>query len=332
MRWSTDPGDQKNLVQAVNSAVSNALCNSTDSEPQIVANLVWELPRAINRIVSSGGWTLQSGGVFVHAQPFVKCNNFPDISPSSVEIGDLLLLRTEVRGEQVSNRRALLLQAKKATGFPARPDNTNQLHLYNSWPSFEYVRSTKFLNGKKRHITGLDLYDASRFLLISDHGCCHPSQPRFCHLSCHSQCCTLTASPTNPELSHYRCFISELIDFLLGDAGKAFDSPPPSRTRKWDRVIEDLRLVTAKQRSTFVGRAAGTMTGERGQGHVLFFLSGAQPATHGILRSLWMGESYMSENMNDGPPQVPANWSGEDSESGGISMIEFIITNEAKAE
>jgi hypothetical protein len=327
MKWSIDPYYQRQLFKACYTAINDACCSTILGEPQIVANLVWSLPRAINDIANLAGWALQSSGVFVHAQPFVKCEDFPDSSSSSVEIGDLLLLRTEVHGTQVTGRRALLLQTKKVSGFPVKPDNENQLHLYATWPSFEYVRSTTDLNGKKRHITGLDLYDASRYLLIADH--VH-SSPRYCHLIYPHHCCVLTASPTMPELSHYRCFVSELIDFLLGDAGKVFNTPPPARTRNWDRVIEDLINVTAKRVSVFMGRAAGSTTLARGQG--LFFLSGVQLANQGILYGLLGDEHSLDENTNDGPPRVPAERMWVDNQSDGISIIEFIISKEVRAE
>jgi hypothetical protein len=327
MKWSIDPYCKAELIRAVYSTINGACYNTSATEPQIVANLVWQLPRAINDMATLTGLALRSGGVFVHAQPFVKCKNFPASSPSSVEIGDLLLLRTEMYRGQVSDRRAMLLQAKKVSGFPAKHDNANQFYLYNNWPTFEYVRSTKYLNGKKRQVTGLDLYDASRYLLIADH--VYSSQ-RYGHLIFPHHCYVLTASPTMPDLSHYRCFVSELIDFLLGDAGKAFSSPPPARTRNWDRVIEDLINVTAKQVSVYIKRAAASTAQARGQG--LLFFSDVQQTTDGYLHTLLDGKYPEYENMNEVLFQVPAEWTDGDNESGGISIIEFIVSKEVSPE
>lgn len=328
MKWSIDIYDYRNLLRAVNVGISDALCKPKLNEPQIRANLVWTLPRAINAFSLGRKWTLKSGGVFVHSRPLVKFNNQKQVSVS-VEIGDLLLLRTEVSGEKVTDRRALLLQAKKVSKFPVTPDNDDQHDLYANWPFFEYVYSTSALNKKKRHITGLDLHDASRFLLISDRTvehfhcleCCYSFYPCFCEV--------MTASPTKPKLSHYRCFVSELVDFLLGDAGKAFKNPPPARTRNWDKVINDLVTVTAKRRSAFVKSPEGTT---RGQGDVFFFLSREQPGDYGLLHALWGDGASLNEKANDGPPQVPAQWTKSDSENNGISVIEFIVSNERRAE
>jgi hypothetical protein len=332
MMWSIDSSDYYRLFMTSWLAIDAALGNRTKSEPQLVANLVWEIPRAINTLSSVGGWTIRSGGVFVHAQPFVECKSFPHNKPGSVEIGDLLLLRTEVRRGQASHRRALLLQAKKVSDLPATPDNANQHHLYATWPAFSYARSTKELNRKKRHITGLDLHDASRYLLIRNQAgrCFH--QPR-CWCTFHPCCChVVTASPTQPKLCYYRCFLCELIDFLLGNAGKAYTFPPPVRTRNWDRVIEDMITVTTKRRSAFVRRAAKATADSRGQGRAFSFLSGDLSETYGNLHSLWAGEQRWPENGNDGPTSVDEEWPVENDESGGISIIEFIVSSEETPE
>ncbi len=329
MKWSLTSVEYDEIYLSIHTALYNALSLHSTSEPQLVANLVWELPRAVNSISLPGVWSVKSAGVFVHAQPFVKCNCFPDPRPKSVELGDLLLLRTEVCRGQVTNRRAMLLQAKMVTHLPATPDNSNQHHLYTNWPTFEYVRSTRALNGKKRHVTGLDLYDASRYLLISDQRFRYPCCLQCWHIFTPQYCCANTASPTAPELSHYRCFAMELVEFLLGDSGKAFVIPPPKRTRNWDRVIEDLIEVTSLRRSVFMRRAAGTATEGRGQGPFLSFQSGNQLSTNGIIQTL-MDRSSQSEIINDGPPEVPEMWPDEKDDGGGISIVEFVVSTDGE--
>lgn len=87
--------------RAVTLALKDAFKNLKSSEPQLVANLVVELPKRINQLALTGSGTLAAGGVFVHAQPRVTCTTFPAAEPASVEIGDLLLIRTFVINEQV---------------------------------------------------------------------------------------------------------------------------------------------------------------------------------------------------------------------------------------
>jgi len=330
MKWDLNQADYHKLVNAVVHALSEAFKDPSKKEPQLVCNLVWYLPQWINGINFSRGYSVKSGGVFVHAQPFVKCDTFPDPVPASVEIGDLLLLRTGTQHGAVIDRRALLLQAKKIHHLPAKPDNKNQHHLYARWPSFEYVRSTAALNGKKRHVTGLDIYNAAKYLLIGrDSLCCM----NFPHCLClyyfytHSACenCVLTALPSEPKVSHYYCFIHELINFLLGDAGKTFLSPPRQRTRNWDRVIEDLTTVTARQVSIYMQRASSGATSTRGQN--LAFCTGDFPK-YSMLSRAGVPTNKISLGKN-GPPEIPEEWP-QDGDEGGISIIEFLVESEGE--
>lgn len=113
MRVRLPVNDIVKIVDAVACALSQAFKNPKSSEPQLVANLVYELPNHINKVALSGTAKVEAGGIFVHARPFVSCASFPDTQPGSVEIGDLLLIRTLVINKTVMERRALLLQAKK---------------------------------------------------------------------------------------------------------------------------------------------------------------------------------------------------------------------------
>ncbi|MHB8679671.1 MAG: hypothetical protein ACYC7G_08055 [Rudaea sp.] len=253
--------DMEQLGDAVAQALHDAFHNLARSEPQLVANLVSALPKHINHINFSGTATIKAGGVFVHARPFVACASFPDKTKASVEIGDLLLIRTLVVNKKIEERRALLLQAKKDR-IPATPDNPNQWHLYERWPQFTYTARSGRLKGKKRHIREPDMYDAAKYLVISAYATAHHS---------HGTCCVdwpffwlyhgpeiyshHTAQPTKPEISRYRCFVGELLEFLVGNAGKVFDKPA-LRSRGWNRVIYDLIEETARAKTIFMGRAA----------------------------------------------------------------------------
>ncbi len=334
MKWSLDIEDRIALAGTLHSATRTALCGQNQSEPQLVANLVCGLPRAINALTFSGGFTIKSGGVFVHGQPFVRCQNFPKTSPASVEIGDLLLVRTEIKNEEVAERRALLLQAKMLKSLPATPDNANQHHLYANWPPFTYIRSGEILNAQERHITGLDLYHASRYLLITKHACCRPWHAGWCQLLYPGACCSMTASPSHPRLSHYRCFVGEVLDFILGDAGKPFViPPPPSRTKNWDRVIKDLTTATALRASSYIERASGSNTDARGQGILFALPSGTQLSSYGVTRDIWSNPSLAELTLScDSPPKDPGEWPEASDDDGGISIIEFVVSDEGRSE
>lgn len=285
---------------------------------------IWffQLPKFINTIQFSGATKVAAGGVFVHARPFVTCASFPSASPASVEIGDLLLIRALVVNGKVEERRALPLQAKKTDGIPAAPDNKNQWHLYEQWPGFTYATRSGGLNGKKRHIKEPDMYEAAKYLLIGSDlaaSCWSQMCPVgwLCHLCYHRLgiCAHYTAQPTTPELSQYRCFASELVDFLAGNAGKIFDKPK-AMTRGWNRVIQDLIDETAKAQTIFMGRAAGqTKKSTRGSG-LLFMSSTKDSKFFSALGGIKVEDSRK-------PPDVPDKWG--DGDGGGISIIEFVI-------
>lgn len=315
------------IIEAVVCALENAFHNSALTEPQLVANFVWALPEYINNIHLPGETKVKAGGVFVHARPLVQPASFPCQSPKSVEIGDLLLIRTLVVDGSVKEKRALLLQAKKADSIPAVPDNKNQWHLYEQWPLFTYAARSGGLTGKKRHIKEPDMYDAAKYLLI----CTNPVAPWQAPPCCITwpyyglyhwplKCAISTAQPTKPEIGRYQCFAHELVGFLIGNAGKYFNEPAP-RTRGWDRVIQDLITETAKATTIFMGRAAGQTTrSTRGSG-VLFMITAKQSDFFSVA---FGGESTSSRE----PPDIPREWQSDDDTSGGISIIEVIFEQE----
>lgn len=211
-------------------AIRAALGNPAQNEPQLVANLVWQIANQFSKVVD-----VRVHGVFVHSRPTVSSKRFPSTKPPSVEIGDLLLLRSnQTQSGKRTAHRALLLQAKKAPRIPASPDNPNQWFLYSRWPTFIYAAKMGALTGRRRNVTGVDLYDAAQYLLIAD---LSPTaippfiplwHPRWPHRPT-----TFTAHPSYPALTHYERFLDVLVRFIMGyggtknkGAGRA-DGPKP---------------------------------------------------------------------------------------------------------
>ncbi len=164
------------------------------------------------------------------------------------------------------------MQAKKANSFPVKPASSNQHHLYSKWRTFEYVRAGPALDGKRRHITGNDVYNGAKYLLI-DNGNRNTGMSfllEFCILF-HRRILPeiLTAQPYQPVLKHYDCFLREVVAFILGDAGKPYAVPVPRNQRNWDRVISDLVKVSAQSKSVFVRRASAGEFDRRGLGRLL---------------------------------------------------------------
>jgi len=337
VKWNIDTKFRVELENRIESALAAAFSNPFAYEPQLVANMIWHLPHHIDGISSQNGHQIRSSGIFIHGQPFVKCDEFPDPRPMSVELGDLLLLRTAVVNGVVSERRAMLLQAKKYRKGPVAPDNRNQQALYENWPTFEYVRSTPALNGKKRHLTGCDLYSAAKYLLIKDQRGCTPGCPALglTYPLCEGSCPALvTAHPTSPTLSNYREFKTELFEFILGDAGKAFVSPPPKRERNWDKVIDDLTTITAERHSSWMRRASSNKSNERGQmlyrsiRRQMDFAVGTS-SKHSQLDYTQFPRQTEMDKMYDGPPEIPPmEFDGEEYEDGGMSILEFVVSHE----
>ena len=321
-------GDMVQIGDAVADALYNAFKNPTQSEPQLVANLVFEFPKEINKVNLSGATKVAAGGVFVHSRPFVACKSFPNSTPESVEIGDLLLIRTLVVNGNVAEKRALLLQAKKTDSIPVIPDNKNQWHLYEQWPGFTYAPRSGGLTGKPRHIKEPDMYEAAKYLLI-DNGSYARGRHYICCIGCQFHwhrrwpdiCFQHTAQPTTPKISRYRCFAGELVEFLAGNAGKVFAKPKP-RTRGWDRVIQDLIDETAKAKTIYAGRAAGQSTSAMRGNSVSFCSLAGQSG----FSQFGGGDDGVANDFEE-PPNVPADWNGDD-DGGGISIIEFVVEQE----
>lgn len=331
MRLTPSPSDYDNLLVAIHDAFRAAFRDPKQREEQLVANLVWRLPKQLNDVTLSGGNSLRTGGVFVHRQPLVKADSFPDAKNKSVEIGDLLLLRTAYHNGCLVDRRAMLLQAKKTKKLPARPDNKNQYHLYADWPRFEYVQSTPRLNGQRRHIRGFDVHNAAKFLLISDGSSswpgCGTMLSSVCRLLCLDyHCQTVTAHPTKPHLTHHRCFAMDLLEFILGDSGKTYQTDIHHRANGWDKVIEDLTTITAERNTVFIKRASSGESSTRGDMMRMHFLSGEMPLSR--LGELNIHTSDADSDMQ-GPPEVTnRDDGGGDEEGRGISILEFTISSE----
>lgn len=255
--------DYKHISRVICETLTAAMSKPAD-EPELIARLVHKIAE-MPLFLKPRNVAITAGGVFIHQQPKVTADCFRGSSPESVELGDLLLIRTGIEDGCVIDRRALLLQAKKVERFPARPDNKKQHQLYARWPKFRYVRSTTALNGHYRHITDADMYNAAKYLLL-----CEPransSRTALPQWISSTHRTMISAWPSEPELSHYWSFASELLDFILGYAGKSFAEAPEPEDKGWSRVIHDLLSTTANLKSKLMRRHGGTAN--RGVGFI----------------------------------------------------------------
>lgn len=282
-------------------------------EPQLVANMVCRIPNRVNSLppFAGGRLTVKSGGIFVHGQPQVNSRKF-NPSHKSVEVGDLLLIRNERQyGGPPTAHSALLLQVKRYKRLLEKPYNKNQHYLYAQWPHFTYTSPSSLSTEPPRHVTGSNTYDGTKYLLIEEK--VHHRTHVLNELGG-----IMTALPTQPSLSHHQHFLGELVDFVLGDAGRAFASPPPPATIDWDKVVEDLLEVTRNRGAAPMSRAR--TSGARDRREAFFFITGSFDQSSVFVEYDAQSDPYYS-NFDD-PPEIPVE---REEEGGGIPTIEFTI-------
>ena len=317
--------DRLNLEHAVFDAVRNAFNDHHLPEPQLVANLAWHLPQRL-RNSQFAQLHLGVGSVFIHGQPLVHSPRFPKPSTKSVELGDLLLVRTLVQHGTPVERRALMLQAKKSQKPTVKPDNENQWFLYERWPLFTYQRG-KTLSGQCRHVRERDMNRASQYLIItpppslSQWRCTSFTVTPFHNFTyCIPTLGHQTAHPTSPALSNYHDFTKTLVDFILGNAGKRFIYQPTNDIG-WNQVVTDLLDVTSNSVSKFIGRAASGGTLSRG---IALTPIKSRYFSHHAIATHHEDSAYVA-NL-DGPPMDINPWPSDgDPEYEGISIIEFVV-------
>ena len=226
-----DSVDQVKIKRLILNAIYSAFNDVQKSEPELVANLAYYIPKRLNG-VTLGHVSFLVGSVFIHQKPYVKNISNPSSWKSNyVELGDLLLINNLVENNKTIQRTALLMQAKKFsknTKNSIKPDNPDQLDLYSNWPKFEYIRCPQ-LNGQKRYIDckkETDIFNGAKYLLINKRKGLFGDY---------------VSDPTMPTLTRFKPFYSELFDFITGNAGKEFVQLGfGSGDIGWSRVIYDV--------------------------------------------------------------------------------------------
>lgn len=294
------------IMKILNCALTESYSTRPLIEVNVVASLVRNITRTINHeirpFLNNHQVFVSASGVFIHGRPLVTSNRFPESTPKSVELGDLLLLTTYIPPwNHYINTQAMLIQAKIAENKGPKPDNMNQLYLYGFWPEFEYVRSGPDLNGKRRFITGPFLYEGAKYLFIG---------PKASHFA-KKKNRFWTYQPTYPDVGGYRNFKTDLYNFIFCNTGKSFVFRPPHYDIGWDQMITDLINVTAKKVTPPMGNRP------RGKG---YFITGE--SSGGLLGAVGINPDDLQKNNPDIPPDFPLDGEGE---GGGISIIEFVI-------
>ena len=331
MIYPVSHGAYRSLYQALAKAVSAGIASGSPKEQRIVYELSREISGAVDTWNQNyNNWSpfnVECNSFFLHQRPYI-------VSPgiNRIEIGDLLLVQKELgaAGDLVSSR-AILMQAKNTHGrdpvnySPSyTPGNREQWDFYATWPSFNFVDVAHF-GAQCRDVTGLDLYDASRYLLLECGGNHSATVCSACNSNCHpsgrsAHCCAITAYPTQPELSHYRCFISEVVQLIFGNAGKLLASPVKGSTG-WKDLIDDLDRVTGPQLvpPSFLGQHVPTPV---------------SPTRGCYLRNSWnlstnrhYGDNGVAAGNGPGKPTIPGEDHQSNDDTEGFSIIEFVVTH-----
>lgn len=344
--------ESEQLAIALFDAIHDAILTGID-EPSRVAHLAQNIPNYLKKIKFLNNYSLSvgsvysiPGSVFIHQTPKVT---FKDISlnkktgkPGSIEIGDLLLLVTIKDLQGNVSRKAMLLQAKMFDSIPlGKTGNDDQHELYQKWPIFKYIHG--ILKNQHRYIYGFDIYSSAKYLLLNEdrahYGCLRPYWFYY-HLK---QKCALSAEPSE-YLSNYRCFVHELYNFILDNAGKPYElmqpmeyvakskdhsekikqwfidrSPSGRDVPKdgWDLTINDLLHLTAKKITRLMREAPGS----DGSGHRGVDIESSQLSDSSSLAQLM---KMYSDNNDDEPPEEPLIDDGEPGR--GFNVVEFAFT------
>ncbi|HAS13820.1 MAG TPA: hypothetical protein DCS01_00810 [Idiomarina abyssalis] len=334
------------LIQALNDAI-----DSGTDEPSIVANIAKNIPAYLTKSSRLGAFNFSSGSIanvpgsiFVHQTPKVSYTGIGKTKsgqPKSIEVGDLLLLSTIQSNTGEVSRRAMLFQAKMFESIPVSSTGNSEQHkLYNEWPIFHYLRSTRDLNGMYRWICDLDLHESAKYLLLKDTVSPLGGWPHWLH-SRLPDANALTANPTDP-LSHYSCFVHEVYNFILGNVGKEFKvlntteykdlstqhsdivknfhasgiiQPICPWQEGWSLLINDLLRITSQKRTRLMGST--TIKGARGVN-----TSSYKGEESNKVMSILNKFGFFSE-----PPSTPE--ADDEEPSIGLNIIEFtLISNE----
>lgn len=240
------------LASAANFEVRHALAYGAPSfvspptrEVGYVAALVLGAVPAIatawRTIFSTAGIQISITGVFCHSSPQVE---FKDKTKGTErrELADLLLVHDEMSGTSIGARRAVLVQAKMATGVGTVSGSSvdlPQLHLYEVWPLFSIKHSAFAQHNrdfKTAQFAGKPI-DDGRYGIIdatSKQPLWHLVEPKTPPMS----------TSAGPEIG---TFMAEMLDVSIFGRGR---EAKPQGTDDWSFTIDELLRITANRQFT----------------------------------------------------------------------------------
>lgn len=233
-------------------------------EPDLVASLFAFGVRSIGRRWAARcapyGLNLRVSGVFCHQSPVVSHGEHQ----KDPELGDLLIVSVHTDATGSVTRRALLVQAKLCNGLIHRvgASDDHQLHLYEHWPPFRYVRP-KALRRGRRTVRPNSPHEGAEFLLVS-------------HLSQTDRMLPAWLARPARTLQARRHLSLGLVDMLAGRYGRPFKPQAEAQSGQgWSRVVWD--LLDEAGSLLFTRRNMSMLKKRRGDADVPSFLAFTVP-------------------------------------------------------
>jgi hypothetical protein len=300
------------LAKAADPAIAGALTHgglgvkAPTSEPTAVAAVTWVATSAIaaawSPLLRPHGLVATLHGVFCHGSQKVSFN---DVSGAkrTCELADLLIVVDDCTGGSVSDRRAVLVQAKlfsKARTISTSGTAAHQLDLYTRWPSFNFTSAAYVATARDFGASGCpgSKAEAGRYGGID-----------------------LTPLPAVWEnivptvagmAAGTGTFLAEFLSKMVVGAPTFGRATTPKGSDDWSSTVDELLLITAGQ-TVRLAASLGTGPG-RGRGtSATASLVADQPAA--TLVEVFRG-------LGAPPPTVSPPERGPD---GGISVIRIAV-------
>ena len=291
-------------------------------EPDIVASLVLNGVKIIEnewrKVFNPFGIQIAVTGIYCHQTPKVS---FGGMTRKSCELGDLLWCHVHYDMSGNALRNAILYQAKKSLHQPyrIRKNESDQLKLYTTWPTFTYVNSG-YLNGQTRHVKPSAPRRGAQYLLIDGR---LPERPESGVLGIPGTYPIGSCIPNNPIMDHSDLgleFVHSL-EFLSGDSFD--DKKTASQENGWSRVIWD--ILESSVNKAFRRVRSGYSNHPRTSGSAPSEIDGCfymtSPDVYPSRLSLLHNLTNFSFSNMDVPPNKRREGSWFDEGGGGVSVL-----------
>lgn len=317
-------------IRSSMAATISRCAHGEPEEPDFVAMLTLHavpmIADALRQVASRHGITSRVSSVFCHQRPMVQFNRGHD----TCELGDILIVHrhTDRHGLLMRNN-ALLLQAKVCdkSSHEVPASERHQLRLYETWPTFTYVRTNRRLNGQRRNVRPKVRHNGAQYLLIDGSKIATAAGASVLgYMGSHG----MSVWPAERVLSTHFGLADELVRFMVGVTGRTFEDRSSDDASGWSEVVWDLlehsvmhAFNRAKIGVSSTSRLAGDSLYSTLKPAACFFDSDASPlnAARSVAdHLLTLQPPWARPSQGKRPPGDNGGEQSDDS-SGGVSLI-----------